>query len=139
MLGCAASAGIPLTHRDHAQALTLVTGHAQAGGAPDLDWSALSAPGQTLVVFMGVDTAAVIAQRLMRAGRGADTPVAVIENGTRRNERRLFGRLSELGIMVEIARISGPALLIVGEVAGLSPDARDALIHNALTLAKVNP
>jgi uroporphyrin-III C-methyltransferase/precorrin-2 dehydrogenase/sirohydrochlorin ferrochelatase len=118
-LGCAASAGIPLTHRDHAQTLTFVTGHARAGGVPDLDWAALARPAQTLVVFMGVDTAPVIAERLIAAGRDGRTPIAVIENGTRPDEVRVYGELSELPFLIAEEGITGPALLIIGEVAGI--------------------
>jgi uroporphyrin-III C-methyltransferase/precorrin-2 dehydrogenase/sirohydrochlorin ferrochelatase len=118
-LGCAAGVGLPLTHRDHAQTLTFVTGHACAGGVPDLDWAALARPAQTVVVFMGVDTAPVIAERLIAAGRAASTPVAIIENGTRAEELRLFGTLGELAFLIEEEGILGPALLIIGEVAGL--------------------
>ena len=118
-LGCAASAGVPLTHRDHAQTLTFVTGHAKEGGVPDLDWPALARPAQTVVVFMGVDTAPVIAEKLVAAGRDGKTPVAIIENGTRADELRVFGTLEELPFLVEEEGIRGPALLIIGEVAGL--------------------
>lgn len=118
-LGCAASAGVPLTHRDHAQTLTFVTGHAKAGGVPDLDWKALARPAQTVVVFMGVDTAPVIAERLVAAGRDPETPIAIIENGTRPDEVRVFGELGELPFLIEEEGILGPALLIIGEVAGL--------------------
>ena len=121
-LGCAASAGIPLTHRDHAQTLTFVTGHAKSGGVPDLDWAALAKPAQTVVVFMGVDTAPIIAERLIAAGRDARTPIAVIENGTRADEVRVFGELSELPFLIEEEGIRGPALLIIGEVAGIPLD-----------------
>ena len=122
VLGCAASAGIPLTHRDHAQTLTLVTGHAKSGDVPDLDWPALARPAQTVAVFMGVDTAPVIARNLIAAGRAPDTPVAVIENGTRPDEVRVFGRLDELPFLIEEEGITGPALLIIGEVAALPLD-----------------
>lgn len=118
-LGCAASAGVPLTHRDHAQTLTFVTGHAKEGGVPDLDWHALARPAQTVVVFMGVDTAPIVAERLVAAGRAPSTPVAIIENGTRPEELRVFGTLAELPFLVEEEGIRGPALLIIGEVAGL--------------------
>lgn len=123
-LGCAASAGLPLTHRDHAQALTFVTGHARAGGVPDLDWAALSRPGQTLVVFMGVGTAQAISEQLIAAGRATSTPVAVIENGTRAEEIRVFGTLAELPTLITRGGITGPALLVIGEVAGLPLEAR---------------
>ncbi len=118
-LGCAASAGLPLTHRDHAQSVTFVTGHARNGQVPDLDWPSLARQNQTVVVYMGVGTAAQISENLIAAGRGAATPVAVIENGTRENEIRAYGKLSELANLIEGNGIKGPALLIIGEVAAL--------------------
>jgi uroporphyrin-III C-methyltransferase/precorrin-2 dehydrogenase/sirohydrochlorin ferrochelatase len=131
-LGCAASANVPLTHRDHAQTLTFVTGHAQKGGVPDLDWEGLAKPQQTVVVFMGVGTSAIISQKLCEAGLPGDTPVAVIENGTRPNETRGFGTLEALSKIIETHGIRGPALLIIGAVAGLPAEARDTFIAEAL-------
>jgi uroporphyrin-III C-methyltransferase/precorrin-2 dehydrogenase/sirohydrochlorin ferrochelatase len=122
-LGCAAAAGLPLTHRDHAQSLTFVTGHARAGGVPDLDWASLARPAQTVVVFMGVGTSATIAEKIIAAGRAPSTPVAVIENGTRDNEIRVFGTLAELPHLIQRAGIKGPALLVIGEVAGIPAEA----------------
>lgn len=122
-LGVAASAQIPLTHRDLAQAVTFVTGHARLGEEPDLDWHALARGNQTVVVYMGVGTAGTIAARLVAAGREAATPVAVIENGTREDEIRAFGMLGDLNEIIQRAGIQGPALLIIGEVAALAKDA----------------
>lgn len=119
-LGCAAAAQIPLTHRDVAQAVTFVTGHAALGAEPDLDWTALARPNQTVVVFMGVGTAGTIAARLVAAGRDPATPVAVIENGTRENEISAFGALGNVAEVIQIAGINGPALLIIGEVVALA-------------------
>ncbi len=119
-LGCAASAQIPLTHRDIAQAVTFVTGHAALGEEPDLDWKALARPNQTVVVFMGVGTADVIAARLIAAGRDPVTPVAVVENGTRENEIKAFGSLGSVTDAIQAAGIQGPALLIIGEVVALA-------------------
>lgn len=136
-LGCAASAGVPLTHRDHAQAVTFVTGHAKEGGVPDLDWSSLARPAQTVVVFMGVDTAPTIAEKLIAAGRSPRTPIAVIENGTRADELRVFGTLAELPFLVEEEGIRGPALLIIGEVAGLP--AEQGRISSILSEASGRP
>ncbi len=118
-LGCAASHQIPLTHRDHAQSVTFVTGHAKLGEIPDLDWSALARTNQTVVVYMGVGTAPAITDRLIDAGRLGETPVAIIENGTRDNEKVVYGDLQSLPDLLEIHNIAGPALLIIGEVSAL--------------------
>jgi len=130
-LGCAASAGLPLTHRDHAQTLTFVTGHAKSGDVPDLDWQALAKPAQTVVVFMGVGTAPKISENLIRAGRAASTPVAVLENGTRPDEIRVFGTLAELPQLIERAGIKGPALLVIGEVSAIPAEALAQLSSEA--------
>jgi uroporphyrin-III C-methyltransferase len=119
-LGVAASVQVPLTHREMAQAVTFVTGHAALGEEPDLDWAALARPNQTVVVFMGVGTADVIAARLIAAGRDPVTPVAVVENGTRPNEKAAFGNLGGLPELIQSNGILGPALLIIGEVAALA-------------------
>jgi uroporphyrin-III C-methyltransferase/precorrin-2 dehydrogenase/sirohydrochlorin ferrochelatase len=121
-LACAASAGLPLTHRDHAQAVTLVTAQPKAGGE-EADWSVLAAPNHTLALYMGVDQAATIAMGLLGAGRDGATPVAVVENGTRPDQRVLTGQLDGLGDLVRDAGISGPAILFVGETAAFArPD-----------------
>ncbi|ESQ77254.1 siroheme synthase CysG [Asticcacaulis sp. AC402] len=121
-LGCAASTGVPLTHRDHAQSVTFITGHSKDGDHNNplmLDWSALSAPHHTLVVYMGVATARELSGKLMHHGRLPDTPVLIIENGTRREERRTLTSLGELETAIAAAAPRGPALLIIGEVASL--------------------
>jgi uroporphyrin-III C-methyltransferase/precorrin-2 dehydrogenase/sirohydrochlorin ferrochelatase len=116
-LACAAAIGTPLTHRDHAQTVTFVTGHA-AEGPPDLDWTALAKPNQTIVVYMGVAAAAQIAERLIAAGRAPETPVAIVENGTRLDQKVAHGRLQDLGLHVVANEIVGPAVLIIGETVG---------------------
>jgi uroporphyrin-III C-methyltransferase len=121
-LAAAAGAGVPLTHRGLAQAVTFVTGHAAVkegeAGEPDLDWPVLSRPNHTLVVYMGVTTAGMLAQRLIDAGRQASTPVLVVENASRPSERRVLTRLAELPKAA--AGLDGPALLVIGEVAALA-------------------
>lgn len=118
--GCAASAGMPLTHRDYAQAVTFVTGHAKGDADPDLDWAALATLKNTLVVYMGVGKAANISSNLIRHGRSLSTPVAVVENGTRPEQIIVKGQLGELPTLIERAGIKGPALLVIGEVAALA-------------------
>ena len=118
-LACATAAGIPLTHRDHAQAVTFVTAQAKVGGVQP-DWVRLAAPNHTLAIYMGADRATDTAARLMAAGRAASTPVAVVENASRPNERILHGRLDSLGPLVRTAGLTGPALMFVGETAAFS-------------------
>ncbi|MEM6534113.1 MAG: siroheme synthase CysG [Pseudomonadota bacterium] len=137
-LGCAASTGVPLTHRDHAQTLTLVTGHAKMepgkpAATPDLDWPMLAKANQTVVVFMGLGTAPSISKQLIGAGRAPSTPVVVVENGTRPDERHIFSTLGDLPVEIEKSGIAGPALLIIGEVAGLpAKKIRDISVEAAL-------
>ncbi|MFC3077503.1 uroporphyrinogen-III C-methyltransferase [Phenylobacterium terrae] len=117
-LAASASAGAPLTHRGSAQAVTFVTGHAAKGEEPDLDWEALAKANQTVVIYMGLSTAAGIAARLMAAGRAGSTPALIVENASRGDERRIATTLAELAGAAE--GLSGPALLVVGEAMALA-------------------
>src|SRR5580658_7102995 len=117
-LAAGASAGAPLTHRGAAQAVTFVTGHAAAGGEPDLDWASLAKANQTVVIYMGVSTAPAIAARLLAAGRDGATPALIVENASLPNERRIVTTLAGLAAAAEA--VSGPALLIVGEAMALA-------------------
>lgn len=113
--GCSAYSGIPLTHRDYAQSVRLVTGHLKTGG--ELDWANLAAEKQTLVFYMGLNQAATIQEKLIEHGMQADMPVALVENGTSVKQRVVSGVLTELG---ELARqVDSPALIIVGRVVAL--------------------
>ncbi|WP_419320822.1 uroporphyrinogen-III C-methyltransferase [Caulobacter sp. ErkDOM-E] len=116
-LAASAGAGAPLTHRGSAQAVTFVTGHA-AHGEPDLDWASLARPNQTVVVYMGVSTAGLIAGRLIDAGRAASTPALIVENASRADERRILTTLAGLAIAAE--GLKGPALLMVGEAMAMA-------------------
>jgi len=118
-LACAASSGAPLTHRDLAQAVTLVSGHTKADG-DHADDHALAAVNHTVVFYMGVDTAADIERRLLNAGRAPTTPVAVIENGTLPQERVLTGTLGELAALVRTHKVVSPAIIMIGETAALA-------------------
>lgn len=115
-LGATAYAGIPLTHRDCAQSALFVTGHCRHnGGQPD--WRTLALSGQTLVVYMGTLKAAEIAAELIAHGRSADTPAAVITNGTLPQQSVQTGRLKDLPAMA--AQAERPALIVIGEVVSL--------------------
>ena len=116
--GCAAYAGIPLTHRDYAQAVQFVTGHCQKDGK-EPDWHSLSRPNQTLVIYMGLMKSAHIQAQLLAAGRAADTPVAILENGTRPEQRVITGSLAQLAELIEQQQVQSPALLVIGEVVAL--------------------
>jgi uroporphyrin-III C-methyltransferase len=138
-LAAAASAGAPLTHRGLSQAVTFVTGHAaptgdDAWGEPALDWAMLAKPNHTVVVYMGVSTAPVIAARLIAAGRSASTPVLIVENASRADERRIKATVQ--GMAEAAAQVSGPAVLIIGEVAALADTGQvavDQLVDAAAT------
>jgi uroporphyrin-III C-methyltransferase/precorrin-2 dehydrogenase/sirohydrochlorin ferrochelatase len=113
--GCAAYAGFPLTHRDHASSVVFVSGHSKDGYS-DLDWRALANPRQTVVVYMGMSAAGEVAGRLIDAGLSASTPVAIVENGTRWDQRVIKGELHEAADLIRRHGVAGPALLVIGEV-----------------------
>ncbi|MFC3655350.1 uroporphyrinogen-III C-methyltransferase [Xanthomonas hyacinthi] len=118
-LACAAYAGIPLTHREHAQSLRLVTAHCKES-FDTLDWAALAQERQTLAVYMGVAGLDTVRARLLRAGRAADTPFALVENGARPQQRVVVGTLADLPDTARAHQVRSPALLILGEVAALA-------------------
>lgn len=114
--GCAASAGIPLTHRDSAQSLVLLTGHGK-DSVDALDWPSLARDRQTLAVYMGVRRFPELMQNLTANGRSADTPVAIIERGTTQDERVIRGTLGQLPMLADAHGVVSPAMLIIGDVA----------------------
>ncbi len=118
-LACAAYAGIPLTHREHAQSVRLVTAHCRED-EDKLDWISLAREKQTLAFYMGVGQLDVLAQKLISHGRQPDTAFALIENGSRPEQRVLSGTLAQLPHLARAHAIRSPALLIVGEVASLA-------------------
>ncbi|WP_429161852.1 siroheme synthase CysG [Aeromonas media] len=115
--GCAAYAGIPLTHRDHAQSVRFVTAHGK-GGARDLDWPLLARDKQTLVFYMGLSSCSTIREQLLAHGKGGDTPVALIERGTQPSQRVIRGTLNELPALA--VGVESPALIMVGSVVTLA-------------------
>ena len=118
-LGCAASAGIALTHRDHAQACMFANGHL-VDGRLDLDWVALARPRQTVVLYAGPEALSVIARQLLQHGLPAGTPVALVENGTTDGERRVVGTLGTIERQAMRAQMRGPAVCVIGDVVRLA-------------------
>jgi len=116
--GCAAYAGIPLTHRDYAQSVRFVTGHLKDGSC-DLPWAEFTASSQTLVFYMGLVGLPVICQQLIAHGRAASTPAALIQQGTTSNQRVFTGTLANLSELVAQHNVHAPTLVIVGEVVQL--------------------
>jgi uroporphyrin-III C-methyltransferase len=116
--GCAAYAGFPLTHRDHAQSVTFVTGHLKDHSI-DLDWPALARPGQTVVFYMGVGGAPEICRQMIAHGLPASTPAAIIRRGTLPDQQTLLSTLDQLPQRIVEAGIKPPALIVVGSVVGL--------------------
>lgn len=119
-LGAAASAGIPLTHRDHAQSVSFVTGHTREADEP-VDWGELARAGHTSVFYMGLAQLRTIVAELTAAGAPASRPAAVIERATFPDERVIAGTLASLVEKVEAAGVKSPSLLIVGDVVALRP------------------
>lgn len=116
--GCAAYAGIPLTHRDYAQSVRFVTGHLKEGEL-ELPWQELVNPSQTLVFYMGLGALPKITQELIAHQRDPATPVAVIEEGTTANQRTLIGQLNDIAQLTQEHQFKPPSLIIVGEVVKL--------------------
>ncbi|MGV2988927.1 uroporphyrinogen-III C-methyltransferase [Vibrio sp. E150_011] len=114
--GATAYAGIPLTHRDHAQSVQFITGHVQKDGR-EINWQALAQSNNTLVFYMGLKQSAHITTQLLEQGLNADTPCAIIENGTRKEQRVFQGSLNTLPELAGQAK--SPALIVVGSVTQL--------------------
>ena len=112
--GCSTYADIPLTHRGLSQGCTFVTGHAEK--SLDVNWAALAQLNHTLVFYMGLTRADEIAEKLLAGGLSADTPVAIIENGCRKDQRDIISTLNEFPVAVLREKVQSPALIIVGEV-----------------------
>ncbi len=118
--GAGALAGIPLTHRDHAQTLVFATGHLRADGhATALDWDLLARPHQTVVIYMGVGALSAICRELTAHGRAPGTPAAIVENIARPTMRTVTGTLQTLPGLATKTAVRPPALIVVGEVVAL--------------------
>jgi uroporphyrin-III C-methyltransferase/precorrin-2 dehydrogenase/sirohydrochlorin ferrochelatase len=116
--GCAAYAGIPLTHRDYAQSVRFVTGHLKSDKS-NLEWPELANPTQTIVFYMGLVGLRDICESLIAHGRAATTPVALIERGTTQHQRVLIADLATIADVVASQEVHAPTLFIVGDVVKL--------------------
>jgi uroporphyrin-III C-methyltransferase/precorrin-2 dehydrogenase/sirohydrochlorin ferrochelatase len=116
--GCATYSGIPLTHRDYAQSVVFATGHLQ-DGTVDLNWKALAHPNQTIVFYMGLHGVGVVSAQLIAHGLPADTPVALVQQGTTQNQRVVVTTLDRLEATVRDEALKPPTIIIVGKVVEL--------------------
>ncbi len=116
--GCSAYAGIPLTHRDHAQSCLFVTAHGR-NGLVDLDWKQILRPRQTVAVYMGLRILPELANAFLERGADPDMPVAVVEKGTRPGQRVVTGTIADIARKVHEAGFTGPAMIIIGTVVTL--------------------
>ncbi len=116
--GCAAYAGIPLTHRDHAQSCQFVTGNLK-NGSVNLDWEKLALPNQTTVIYMGLAGLPHICESLIERGRSPDLPAALIQQGTTRHQRVFTGTLATLPDIINQEEIKPPTLIVIGSVISL--------------------
>ena len=149
--GAAAAAGMPLTHRDHAGAVVFATGHLRGKGDQrrvDLDWTMLARPHQTVVIYMGVGTLAVICAQLIAHGLPPDTPAATIERATCADQRTVVGTLTTLPTLALLHAVKPPALIMIGAVVALhdtlapantarldAAQGRSPLVHVASSIA----
>ncbi|MGE8588024.1 MAG: uroporphyrinogen-III C-methyltransferase, partial [Alcaligenes sp.] len=117
-LACAAYSGIPLTHRDHAQSVQFVTAHRQSGHAIQ-DWTPLLDPSQTVAVYMGLQQILRFSEELLLRGRDADTPCALVENGSRPEQRTLLSTLHNIARDAQQHEFKSPSILLIGKVATL--------------------
>jgi uroporphyrin-III C-methyltransferase/precorrin-2 dehydrogenase/sirohydrochlorin ferrochelatase len=116
--GCAAYAGIPLTHRDYAQSVRFITGHLKNDGV-NLHWPELMDPMQTLVFYMGLVGLQAICEQLIQHGRDPHTPLALIEKGTTSEQRVIIATLATINERLHVEKVSAPTLTIIGDVVKL--------------------
>lgn len=117
--GCASYAGIPLTHRDHAQSCVFTTAHGK-DGVLALDWELLAKPNQTVAVYMGLGSLDILTKEFIAHGVSSEMPVAVIDKGTRQDQQVIVGTLGDIYEKVSNVGLTGPSLSVIGTVVGLS-------------------
>lgn len=128
--GMAASTGIPLTHRDHAQTVTFTTGHLRDGSV-NLDWEALARPHQTVVIYMGMGALEIICRELIAHGLPASTPAAVVHAATTPRQRIVTSPLGTLPDLTREAGLRTPSLIVIGSVVDMYDRVSHAVIRSA--------
>jgi uroporphyrin-III C-methyltransferase len=118
-IGGLAYAGILLTHRDIASAVTFVTGHDRAGTVPEIDWAALARGSPVIVLYMAMNHLARIAARLIAAGRSPEEAVAIVSKATTPQQRVLITSLADAAAAAEAARVEAPTIVAIGEIVRL--------------------
>jgi len=131
-LAAPAALGVPVTHRGIAHGVALVTAHAAEDGA-EPDWRALVASGLTLVVYMGMQRIADLRDKLVAAGRAPATPVAIVADATRRDQRSLRTTLARMADDTASAGLGSPAIIVIGEVAAVAGQAASLATEGAET------
>jgi len=133
--GCAAYAGIPLTHRSVSQSVAFVTAHGK-DSVDEFDWASLAREKQTLAFYMAVQRFPDLMNNLIGNGRSVDTPIAIIEKGTTPEQRLIRGTLGQLTLLADAHRVTAPAMLIIGEVAALGGAEQYAALQSTQNYAK---
>lgn len=112
-------AGIPLTHRDYAASVAIVTGHRAGNAEKPIDWAKLARAVDTVVILMGVESLEAIVAKLVEGGLSPNVPVAIIEQGTRKRQRSIIGELGSIVKEAEAKKVQPPAVIVIGGVVGL--------------------
>ncbi|MCW4017815.1 MAG: uroporphyrinogen-III C-methyltransferase [Candidatus Bathyarchaeota archaeon] len=112
-------AGIPLTHRDFASSVAIVTGHRAGEGERVVDWAKIAGSVDTVVILMGVESLESIAKKLLDGGLNPDTPVAIIQQGTTKHQKTLMGKIGTIAKEAEKEKVQPPAVIVIGEVVNL--------------------
>ena len=112
-------AGIPLTHRDYAASVAIITGHRAGDAEKVIDWAKIAHVVDTMVILMGIESLEAIMQKLIDGGVNPDTPAAIVESGTLQQQRTIISKISTLAKEAEEKHVKPPAVIIIGEVANL--------------------
>jgi uroporphyrin-III C-methyltransferase len=112
-------AGIPLTHRDYAASVAIITGHRAGDAEKPIDWVKIAKAVDTMVILMGVESLEGIVGKLLKGGINADRPAAIVESGTYPNQRTLIATLGTIIKEAEAKQIKPPSVIVIGDVANL--------------------